>query len=188
MRQNNPHPFHPLAGKQAVVEEFVRRLRRSSVGQWVGKVVLFGSVVRGEAGPGSDVDVLVVATAEPRRVQRVSSDIAFDLALETQEGIEPIVHCLHDWRLPHNLFLDTAKAQGREVFSMDDSELRKVESEGYLALAQHYWTGAQRNFAAGDFRLTVDAAYNAASRMGPAAQSCLGFEEPGLLRVRCAYF
>jgi hypothetical protein len=58
-------------------------------------VVLFGSVARGDAGPGSDIDLLIVARDLPRgqfarKRLLASADAAFEPALEeaAREGIE----------------------------------------------------------------------------------------------------
>jgi hypothetical protein len=49
-----------LAEKHRALEEFLRRLKEQAVWQRIAKVVLYGSVLRGDAGEESDIDVLLV--------------------------------------------------------------------------------------------------------------------------------
>ena len=44
---------------RAVVEEFTQRVV-STLGDQVESVILYGSVARGDAGPESDIDILVI--------------------------------------------------------------------------------------------------------------------------------
>ena len=63
---------------RAAAEDFARRVR-TALGDRVDSVVLYGSVARGEAGPDSDVDVLVVGSADDgigREVRNIQSDQA----------------------------------------------------------------------------------------------------------------
>ncbi len=65
---------------RVVAEEFARRVT-DALGDQVDSIVLYGSTVRGEAGPESDVDILVVGD-DRRRLRDVASKIAFDLDCE----------------------------------------------------------------------------------------------------------
>ena len=63
---------------RAAAEDFARRVR-TALGDRVESIVLYGSVARGEAGPNSDVDVLVVGSADDsigREVRNIQSDQA----------------------------------------------------------------------------------------------------------------
>ena len=65
---------------RAVAEEFARRVVSALDGH-VESVVLYGSVARGDAGPESDIDILVVGD-DRRRLNGVAKRIASDLDLE----------------------------------------------------------------------------------------------------------
>ena len=65
---------------RAAAEDFARRVR-TALGDRVDSIVLYGSVARGEAGPDSDVDVLVVGSADVgigREVRNIQSDQAHE--------------------------------------------------------------------------------------------------------------
>ena len=61
-----------------VAEDFARRVR-TALGDRVDSIVLYGSVARGDAGPDSDVDVLIVGSGNDgvgKAVRKVESDQA----------------------------------------------------------------------------------------------------------------
>ena len=68
-----------------VAKEFVRRARKLDN---VKRIVLFGSVSRGEERPGSDVDLVVVADKSPKRLELKANEIAD--ALMEKSGIVPM--------------------------------------------------------------------------------------------------
>jgi predicted nucleotidyltransferase len=51
-----------LERKYRALEEFTARVRSHPVGDQIARMILYGSVLRGDAGPESDVDLLVVAS------------------------------------------------------------------------------------------------------------------------------
>lgn len=73
-------------------QEFARRLRRDLPANIVD-LRLFGSEARGEAGPESDIDVLVVVQPDDQRftLETRVVDIAFDVNLEFNVFISPSV-------------------------------------------------------------------------------------------------
>ncbi len=66
---------------RTAAEDFARRVR-TALGDRVGSIVLYGSVARGEAKPDSDVDVLVVGSADDS-IGREIRNVQFDQAQET---------------------------------------------------------------------------------------------------------
>ena len=65
---------------RAAAEEFARRVT-DALGEQVDSIVLYGSVARGEAGPQSDIDVLVVGPNTTFFWNSVG-EIAYDLTDE----------------------------------------------------------------------------------------------------------
>ena len=67
-----------LSQLKAAAEDFARRVR-AALGDRVDSIVLYGSVARGEAGPDSDIDVLVVGSRDGgigKAIRKVESDRA----------------------------------------------------------------------------------------------------------------
>ena len=150
-----------LKRKYEALERFRERLLSTPQGKYVAKLFLHGSVLRGEAEEGSDVDVLVIASDALPEVEEAALESSFETALELGELVEPMVYCLDALRYPPSLFVYQGVKEGKEVYSMDESTLKREEAKGYLALAEEYRRGAENSLRSGDYRLCVDAAYNA---------------------------
>lgn len=148
--------------KEAALHRFIEHLLASEAGPLVGKITAFGSVARRSARRESDIDVLVFATADQRRVMACATEASFRTSLETGEYVGPLVYCLDRFRHPRTPFLLGALREGREVHTMGDKELRRAEASGYLGLARAYRRGAGHALRTGDHRIAVDAGYNAA--------------------------
>lgn len=146
----------------AAVEHFSRLLLKDGVKDRIAKLIVFGSVARGQAAPESDVDLLVLATDDLEAVSLACADASLRTGIEMQISVEPLVYCLDQLRHPHSLFIADAIANGKEIYSMPEPELSRAEARGFLTLAQVYREAAERAVAAGDFRIAVDLAYNAA--------------------------
>ncbi|MCX7854465.1 MAG: HEPN domain-containing protein, partial [Anaerolineae bacterium] len=76
--------------------------------------------------------------------------------------IEPLVYPLSEYFSPRTYFTYRASRFGKEVFSVNNSELKGREIRALRDLAEVYLAGANRAFHAGDLRIAIDAAYNAA--------------------------
>jgi predicted nucleotidyltransferase len=76
------------------VREAVNRLLRRlpvTVGEVKGPALVFGSTARGDARPESDVDVLLILERDDLATRRHVFDLAFDVFLETDVLISPLV-------------------------------------------------------------------------------------------------
>ena len=82
------------------------------------RIVLFGSQARGEAGPGSDLDVLIVEDSTLPRYKRASRYLralvgvfpAKDVVVWTPEEIEA-------WSGVPNAFVTTALREGKTLYA-----------------------------------------------------------------------
>ena len=99
---------------QKKLSEIIRRIVKVAAPE---KIILFGSAVRGEMGPNSDVDLLVVKGGKYNR-SRLTGDIymnlhgvgqAVDVILVTPEDVER-------YRDTHCLIIKPALRQGKEVY------------------------------------------------------------------------
>lgn len=80
--------------KRKALERFIQRLLGSPMGNKVARIFLFGSLKKGEAQPESDIDVLVFAFNSFEALREACAKAAFETAMETGEGIEPLVYPL----------------------------------------------------------------------------------------------
>lgn len=151
-----------LRQKLEALESFTTLLLKDGVKERVAKIILFGSVAKGEATEESDVDLLVLATDELEKVSEACAEAALWTGIETGVSVEPLVYCQDQLRFPHSFFIYKAITSGKEIYSMPEKELRREEARGYSNLAEIYLEGAKRSFEAGDLRIAIDAGYNAA--------------------------
>ena len=70
---------------RASASEFARRASER-FGEQLERIVLFGSVARGTDSPDSDLDLLVVARANDKKLRDGLDEIAFDLTLARHRG------------------------------------------------------------------------------------------------------
>jgi len=149
------------ARKRKAIETLIVDLLSSELGDRAARVVLFGSVARGDADPESDIDALVFGTGELDCLSKACAVASFNTALEWGESVEAVVYCSDELRFPSSYFLYNALRRGEEVYQMDEKILRRQEAESALALAREYLKSARNASANGFRRLAIDAAYNA---------------------------
>ena len=96
------------------LSEIIRRIVKVAAPE---RIILFGSAARGEMGPNSDVDLLVVKGGKYNR-SRLAGDIyinlhgvgqAVDVVLVTPEDVER-------YRDTHCLIIKPALREGKEVY------------------------------------------------------------------------
>ena len=97
-----------------LMTEIVRRIVVTAHPQ---KVILFGSRARGEAHPGSDIDLLIVANDIRPRSQRscdlygILSDIPIPMDILVYRADE-----IEDWRNVPQAFVTTAVREGSVLY------------------------------------------------------------------------
>ena len=97
-----------------LVEEIVRRIVETVHPE---KIILFGSLARGDARPESDLDLLVIAQSQEPRYRRsaplygILSDIfiPMDILVYSPEEVE-------EWSGVRQAFVTTAIREGRVVY------------------------------------------------------------------------
>ena len=82
--------------EQKAIDAFVTRLRERYPDR-ISEIILFGSKARGDSGPESDIDILVVASTEHWRFRHAISDLASDVSLEYGVLIAPRVIAQERW-------------------------------------------------------------------------------------------
>lgn len=126
-----------IGRKLAALEDFIKVIRASAISKDIVKIIHYGSTVEGGCSSESDVDVVLVATGDIRKVDEISSKISYEILLKTGERIEPMVYCIEDYMHP-NYFIYNVKKTGREVLSMDEKSIRKNEAYDLLTLAKKF--------------------------------------------------
>ena len=99
---------------EGIIRDIVRRIVESAQPE---KVILFGSRARGDAGPRSDFDVLVIKPSdEPRYRRSIPLYVALaDLPVE----VEVIVYTpeeVEEWSLVPQAFVTTAVREGTTIY------------------------------------------------------------------------
>ena len=97
-----------------VVQDYLAAVRRSGVK--ASRAVLFGSYARGDAGPESDVDVLVIAPEFDGPYDRTRIDLLWTLRAQTDSRIEPIAAGERQWREDNaSAIIEIARREGQEI-------------------------------------------------------------------------
>jgi len=147
--------------KQKAIDYFVKELLKTEARNSIARVLLFGSLLKGEATERSDIDLLVITTDSFKEISDASADASFETALVTGESVEPIIRCIDEARYPRSYFMYSVLKRGREVYHMDEQELKIKEAQNYLYLSSEYLEGAKFNSEKSHFRIAVDTGYNA---------------------------
>lgn len=134
---------HIISDKtQSAVEEFTRLLLKSQFKKEIVKVILFGSVARGEAREDSDIDLLIIASGNLDKVRDTCADASFETWIRFHQAVEPLVYCIDSLRSNKSIFIEHVFKKGQEVFSMTEDERLRIGARDYLSLAEHYLDGA----------------------------------------------
>ncbi|RMF86473.1 MAG: HEPN domain-containing protein [Nitrospinota bacterium] len=150
-----------LTAKRFAFDAFLHRLRQQPSWKRIVKVILYGSVARGDAWEESDIDVLLIGTGDLREIEEEASNVAFTVLLDYGQRVEPLVYCLDDFRRPR-YFLSLIRESGKEVYSLPEEETARREAEDLLGLAHTYLAMARSIGTPENVRGVIDLAYNAA--------------------------
>jgi len=151
--------------KLQALQVFVQKLLASPARHQVGKIILFGSVARGQATSDSDVDVMVFGSHPLKQVEAETIEAAWQTFLSSGESVEPLLYSIGSYGDSTSDFESQVIHNGEEVYSMDESTLARQAAETFYGLATKYYAEARRRYDPTDEasrRLAIDAAYNAA--------------------------
>lgn len=148
--------------KLEALEAFLTQLRRHQRQDGVAKVILIGSVLEGNVTAESDVDLVVFGVGDLQSVRTLCAEAAFEAGLDTGESVQPIVYPFNSYYHPTTPFLKSAINEGRTIYSMNDTDLKRDLLDGKYRLASSYLRVARYVFDNGDYREAADLAYNAA--------------------------
>jgi len=113
-------PADPLSktyltpGEKKAVTAFVRGIKKE-MGDDILKVILFGSKVRGDCGPDSDVDLILVLRVKDRKAEDKIFTILVDVELATDTILSPIVYFHRQYERSKRLgspFIKEVEAEG----------------------------------------------------------------------------
>lgn len=141
---------------------FALRLLGSPAREQIAKIILFGSVARGEATEESDIDVMVYGFGNLEALRDEVYEATDAAWSATQESIEPIIEDGYELLEPDNYFTYSVLQFGKEAYSMNAQYLRREQVSALLELAREYLESAQHAFDGGRWRAAADLAYNAA--------------------------
>lgn len=148
--------------KREALKFFVSHLCHSEVKESIAKMVLFGSLARGDCQAESDVDLLVFATDKLDEVSQACAEASLCTGIETKESVEPLIRCADTLFYTDSYFLTHALQEGEEVYGMAEEELAQKGAQNALQLAEEYIDLARYDLTGNQFRGAVDAGYNAA--------------------------
>jgi len=115
--------------KREAAHFFVERLNERA-GDLILKVILFGSVARGEAREESDIDILVYAK-DVDKVREICADLQLETWIIFREPVEYLVYPLSYLR--KRLFFIAGRKE--VLFEMEEEEIRYKEARGIYELA-----------------------------------------------------
>lgn len=127
-----PHelPPHLSPCERTAICEFVAAVRQR-LGDDLLDTRLFGSRARGEGGPDSDLDVVFIVTRAGRVRRREIYDVAFDIGLDHQLMLAPLVieqDRLEDLRARERLIAQHIERDGIPLESLAAPRARPQES------------------------------------------------------------
>ena len=121
--------------KREAAHFFVERLNERARDLLL-KVILFGSVARGEAREESDIDILVYAK-DVDKVREICADLQLETWIIFREPVEYLVYPISYLR--KRLFIGRKEV----LFEMEEEEIRYEEAGGLYELACEFLEGAK---------------------------------------------
>lgn len=146
-----------------IISSFTKEIRDSLGGRILG-IYLFGSVAKGAAAEGSDIDLLIVySDMDERRLLEVASEISFNLACKYGKLIEVIPMSKHEFDrlLGRSPFLWEVLKFGKPIYTTLTGTEWHLDFKEYIELAKEFLGYAKDALESGKVRLAIDTGYNA---------------------------
>ena len=97
-----------------IIQGYLAAVRRSGI--HASRAILFGSHARGNAGPDSDVDILVIAPEFDGPYDPVQVSLLWELRARTDSRIEPIAVGERRWHEDTaSPIIEIARREGQEI-------------------------------------------------------------------------
>lgn len=150
-----------LAQKQKALDLFNQKLLKSPISKQIAKVFLFGSTARGTESQESDIDLLVFTFCDADRANKYINKISYDILSQKAEVIEPIIYHWQNFLHPNSYFVYyNSRRGGKEIYTMNQKQLKILEAQGFVNLARHFLKSAQVNKKLGGLRIVADFGYH----------------------------
>lgn len=146
--------------KYTALSDFTNELLESEIKNYIAEITLFGSLVKKKVKEDSDIDIVIFGTSNLDKIRDICAEISLNVMLKTHESVEPLIYCIDKLKRPHSYFLYHVIKTGKEVYKMNEKELKKEEMKGYLELAKEYIEIAELR-SSKSYRGVIDASYNA---------------------------
>ena len=177
-----------ISDLREAAEDFARRVR-AALGERVEAIVLYGSVARGDAGPDSDVDVLVVGSGDDgigKAIREVgydqTRDTGYRFFVETTAydrgeflkfmrlGLPLIMNILEDGVVLYDTgIFSEARAYGAQLSDAEIEIMMEWRVAQHLELADEALDDAQYSLDGGRLRSAAGRAYYAMFHAASAA-------------------
>ncbi len=148
--------------------DFAARLLNSPIGERVARIVLFGSVARGEARLESDVDIMVFADVPPRQLSEAAAAAAWEATVESGELVSLLTYPLSRllYQRPYVVY-DTLR-RGLEIYAMNEHMERRREARGLLRKARRLLSQAGDNLERNQYEAAIVMGFTAAENVARA--------------------
>ncbi len=142
--------------------DFAARLLAGPAGDAVARIVLFGSVARGEAQADSDIDLLVFGSGPHERLGWAVAEAASETIAEYGESVAPLTFETGRLWWPLSYLIYDSLRRGREIYRMDDAVMRLSEARKLARKAEKILDQAYDVCEQGGYETAIGAAYQAA--------------------------
>ena len=104
-----------LQKKQAAVKYFTQKLLQSKAGKDIARIILFGSLAKGDVDDYSDIDVLIFGK-NPNRIEDAVWEACLSSYEQYEESIEPLVYPARKLKNPDSYFLYQSIKTGKQLY------------------------------------------------------------------------